>query len=125
MIRQARVKTLKMLAVLPEGVAAGSHPTGPAYPVTKRWQAEVERRLDEKDMSKADLAREVGCKPPSITSLLKPGAKQSRLVPRINKVLQIGMSDRHAKLAAALESLSDEQVDAVVTFIELMARTTK
>jgi hypothetical protein len=53
---------------------------------------------------------------------MKPGATQSRLVPRINKVLKIAMSDQHAKLAAALEVLSDEQVDAVVTFIEQMAK---
>jgi len=74
-------------------VVAKPHPSGPAYPVTRKWQDDVQRQLDEnkaagrQPTNRAELARLVGCKPPSLTALLRPGAKQSALVPKIHKAL--------------------------------------
>jgi hypothetical protein len=76
----------------------------------------------------------VGCKPPSITALMKPGAKQSRLIPRIHKALKLAkpelpaaneLDHRHAKLADATEKLSHEELDMVIALAESLAKRTR
>lgn len=41
----------------------------------------------EQGISQADLARKIGCRPSALTALFKPETQQSRLVPKIHRVL--------------------------------------
>lgn len=108
---------------------AKSHPSGPAYPVTRKWQDDVQRQLDDnkaagrQPSNRAELARLIGCKPPSLTALLKPGAKQSSLVPRIHKAFgwakpglpRGGDADpAKAKLEEMLSVLSPAEADSLI-----------
>lgn len=99
--------------------------------MTRQWQEMVQKRLKDRSMSQAELARLIGVKPPSITAMLKPGAKQSRLVPRVQKVLGMGrpelpassvVDDKRTRLAEAFEKLSPEEVEAVISLAESLAK---
>lgn len=56
--------------------------------------------MDEKGITRADLARECKVTPAAITILFRKGTKQSRLVPQIHKAL--GMVN-NTEPAAAIE----------------------
>jgi len=86
--------------------------TGAAYPISDEWRARVKIRLEELEMSQAELARRVGCTPAAITNVLRDN-KQSSLVPKIHRVLgwddaplpetaAMGVSDRVAEEFAAI-----------------------
>jgi hypothetical protein len=104
--------------VLPE-VVPKPHPSGPAYPVPRKWQEDVQRQLDDnkaagrEPSSRAALARMIGCQPPSLTALLRPGAKQSSLVPKIHKALTWEKpSLPHSRDADPLKARLDDAIQA-------------
>jgi transcriptional regulator with XRE-family HTH domain len=94
-------------------------PSGPAYPIRPKWQQTVREEMRAQNISQTDLAKTIGCSQAAIASLLRDGAKQSALVPAINKALglkrpadpSVEVTDpERAELAAILDELSDEDV---------------
>ncbi len=82
--------------MLPENVTSKGTPKEPRFLITDEWIAEVDRRLAETGMKRAELARRVGCSAPTITDILgnraegrPPKQTHSDRLPRINKVLGI------------------------------------
>lgn len=106
-------------------------PSGPAYPVRPKWQQQVRDELKAREWSQNDLAQMVGCTQPAIASVLKAGAKQSALVPRINRALgwkkpaEPGMEitdPERAELADLLDKLADEDVTALLATARRLTR---
>lgn len=69
-----------------------TRPTGHFDRASVAWKLRVLARMDEKGVSRADLARQVGCKVQAISLLLgkkgtKPVESSSKLVAPINKAL--------------------------------------
>jgi predicted transcriptional regulator len=60
---------------------------GITYDVDADWRTRVLARLDELEMTKADLAREVGCSRSLVTELLKGTRKQTTFLPEIHDAL--------------------------------------
>lgn len=58
------------------------------YPISDIWRAKVQARLTEMGMSRAELAKIVGCSAPTITTILSGSQDSSDLVPKIHKALQ-------------------------------------
>lgn len=67
---------------------------GQAVPVDDTWRAEVERRLKERGISRAQLARDAKCSRSAITHLLNGDHDQSPIVPRIEHTLDMPPSLR-------------------------------
>jgi transcriptional regulator with XRE-family HTH domain len=109
-------------------------PTGPAYPVKVKWQEEVRARLKQRGMSQADLAKLCSCTQPAINAVLRPGAKQSALVPAISKALgmrkpadpSVETTDPvRAELAELLDEMSDEAAAVMLANARLLTGSKK
>jgi len=61
--------------------------SGKAYAVDDDWRHRVNRRLEEKKMSRAALARAAGCSPSVITELLNGDSHESLSIPDIHEAL--------------------------------------
>src|SRR3954468_1655064 len=76
-------------------------PGGTAVAVDNVWKKRVQDRMRERDVSAAQLARDLAVKQSEITHLFKSteegGAKASRLVPRIHKLLDLVEVDSNAQ----------------------------
>jgi hypothetical protein len=101
------------------------------WPVDEAWKRDVEARMLEKGISRADLARQIDVDPSAVTVLFKPATKQSRLVPRIHKVLEmadttapamaISKDDAFRRLQQVWRKLSKEEREHLITTGELLA----
>lgn len=99
--------------------------------VDEAWKRTVLERMAVKGISRSDLARLVGATPGAITVLFKPGTKQSRLVPRIHKVLDLAATQTSAiaverddvfrRLLRAWKDLSEDERQKLVEMSELLA----
>lgn len=90
--------------------------------------------MKQKGMTQQDLAKIVGCTQPAITALLRPGAKQSALVPAVSKAVGIrkpadpgidSVDPERAELAELLEIMSDEGVKALLASARLLTNSKK
>lgn len=64
------------------------------WPVDESWKSDIQARMTETGISRADLSRlvqeqGVTCTPSAITILFRKETKQSRLVPYIHKALEL------------------------------------
>jgi transcriptional regulator with XRE-family HTH domain len=59
----------------------------PAHAIDDAWRSRVTRALEQKQWSRAELARRAGCPPSTITELLNGDAHQSPYVPAIHIAL--------------------------------------
>lgn len=66
-----------------------SRKSGQSYPINDNWRAMIQRKLDARDVTRAELANRVGCSPSVITQLLNGDSDESPLVPRIHLVLDL------------------------------------
>jgi hypothetical protein len=66
-----------------------TRPTGPSWPIDEAWKQRVIERMDELQISRADLSRRLKVTKTAITTLFSAETKQSRLVPAIHKVLKL------------------------------------
>ena len=106
-------------------------PAGVMYSVDEAWKRDVLVRMDAKGISKAELARLVGVTPGAITILFQPKTQQSRLVPKIHKVLEfaattgatlaIERDDLFKRLTRAWAKLDDAAREQVSSISELLA----
>jgi hypothetical protein len=81
----------------------------------------VRARLETLGWSQADLARSVDCTAAAISTMLKEGAKFSNMVPAINVALGLSNAAR-TRLNALVDTMSDQQVLALLAVAELMKR---
>ncbi len=99
------------------------------------WKKDVLKRMDERLVSKADLARELNVAPSAVTQLLsfaEGSPRQSRLVPRIHKILglvnttkpadAIERDDAYRRLMASWADLSNEQREEIARLSELLSK---
>ena len=61
-------------------------PDGPAFAITPQWKQRVRDELARRDWSQMDFAALLDVDQSSISTLLGPEAKQTRLAPRIHEV---------------------------------------
>lgn len=60
---------------------------GRSYPVDDDWRSRVIERMGQLGMSRAELARAVGCSPSVITEILNGSANESPSIPAIHDAL--------------------------------------
>lgn len=58
-----------------------------AYPIDAAWKAEVRRLMEERGLSQARLATQIGVVPSAIVFLFERSTKSSRMVPAIHEAL--------------------------------------
>jgi hypothetical protein len=99
------------------------------WKITDEWIAWVTRRMRERKLSQRSLGALVGSSGAAISDLLSKKSGGSRLVPKINVALgaappiQILILDDEtkARLDAKWSMLTEEQRDAVVHMVEMIA----
>lgn len=113
-------------------------PAGPMWTVDDEWKKDVLKRMADKGISRADLAREIDVDPAALTNLFKPWTKktkqQSRLVPKIHKVLgmeppvqdkdgivAIASDEAFRRLKKIWKNLSDEQREHLIKTGQLLS----
>ena len=103
------------------------YPSGPRYPMTAAWKADVRRRLDEMGMTQTDLAHAARVTPGSITNMLSDEQESSVAVPAVAKALGIGMPaiDGDAELAQLIHSLDEGQKRLVLEMVRQLTRRSK
>lgn len=62
--------------------------SGPSYPIDDHWRSRVQRALDERGWSRADLAREIRASRSVVTNILNGVVNQSPYVADIHLVLR-------------------------------------
>lgn len=85
------------------------YPTGPRVPMDAAFKAAVQRRLDEREITRAEFARQLGVTRGAITQFFGD-QDSSTLVPAICELLQLprpGATDD--ELAVLVAALSDDQ----------------
>jgi len=87
-------------------MARKRHPTGPLWTVDDPWKQRVKKRMGTLDppITPADLARRIGVSKSAITVLFRSETKQSRLVPKIHKALDM-VDETSAVSAVAKDDL--------------------
>lgn len=106
-------------------------PTGTYWPTDEAWKAQVNLRLAELAMSRADLARACGVTNASISNMLAAKSQQSRLVPLVHVALRwpppasVSVADT-AKLLIDThwESLKEDQRQAISALIQAFIKKT-
>jgi transcriptional regulator with XRE-family HTH domain len=70
-------------------VAKQPRPRGVGQPVTRQWKELVQRELDDRGMTRAQLAKLTGVTPGAVTVFFRPATKTCRFVDEIVKVLGV------------------------------------
>lgn len=70
-----------------------SRKSGQSYPINDTWRGMIQRKIEAKGWTQAELATRVGCSPSVISQLLNGVTDESPLVPQIHHVL--GLSPPH------------------------------
>jgi transcriptional regulator with XRE-family HTH domain len=61
-----------------------------SYPVTDQWRRDILNRMEALGVTQAELARQVGCKEPTLTVLFRDGGTQkTKLMAAIHDVLKL------------------------------------
>jgi hypothetical protein len=97
--------------------------------MTKEWKELVLRTMQEKNISRADLARELGVTRGLITKMFG-NQVASALVPKICDLLKIPpplspteeTAPRDVRIANLLGRMNDAQRDAAINFLETLLR---
>lgn len=100
--------TDKQSAVLSRAsVTKKTNPTGVRYPMTRAWKALVVDRMVARNLSRAELARQLGVTRGALTQFFGVDQQSSTLVPEVARLLELPMptmneDDELAQLVAAL-----------------------
>jgi hypothetical protein len=86
-------------------------PTGPLWPTPPKWKERVIKTMDERRVSKADLARALAVSSTAISDLLGPESKSSRLVPRVHRALGLPPPAPPSTDPRAIDALLAELLD--------------
>ena len=82
-----------------------SRKAGTSYPVDDAWRKRVEKRLSEKNWTRADLAREAAISKSTVTELLNGTVNSSVDLPRIHRALDLEWSAAHSVVSDELGQL--------------------
>jgi hypothetical protein len=132
------VKTYSRVRMLPSlfDMVRQKRPQGRMWPVDEDWKKDIQVRMTETGISRADLARlireqGVTCTPSAITILFRKETKQSRLVPCIHKALELANTttpaqaitkdDAFRRLQRVWRELTGEQREHLAATGELLA----
>ncbi len=109
-----------------------TRPSGPPWPVDEAWKRGVRAEMQRAGITRAELARRIGCKGSALTVLFRPETKASRLVPLIHRELgrpppsTVTASDEILRrINSRWPSLSTEQRALVDSLVDQLVANTK
>ncbi len=101
-----------------------AYPTGPRYPMTDEWKADVRRRMKELGINQTQLAKIAGVSRGGISRMLGED-KSSACVPAVSKALGIPMPhfEGGAALLQRINALDDQKRRLVFDMVDQLEQS--